>query len=70
MLPVANIFDVLWDGSVSPYAMFVHEGDELRLLEVVRRFGRLFVDPEVGDLEVGALVHGGGHLRTLRVEAH
>ena len=54
-IPFADVFDVLWNGSVCPDAVFVHQGNEFRLLEVIRRFCGLLVDFEVVDPEGLAL---------------
>ena len=54
-IPFADVFDVLWNGGVCPDAVFVHQGNEFRLLEVVWRFCGLLVNFEVVDPEGLAL---------------
>merc|ERR1719500_2507 len=38
VMSLANVLDVLWDGSVSPNAMFVHQLNQFTLLKIVRSF--------------------------------
>ena len=49
VMPLANVFDVLRDGGVGANSMFVHEGDQFALLQVVRRFRVFRADIEMTD---------------------